>query len=66
MNWKNEVNTDIKKMLQEYQLSYRNILPFISNFSHATRISEELSKPLQPGRKEIYLYAIEQAKLRKI
>lgn len=66
MNWKNENNTEIKQILQEYQLSYRDILPFINNFSHMTRISEELSKPLQPGRKEVYLYAIEQAKLRKI
>jgi len=66
MHWRNEINTDIKKILQVYQLSYNNILPFISNFSHTSRISEELNKPLKPGRKKVYLYAIEQARLRKI
>lgn len=66
MHWKNENNSDIKQILQEYQLSYRDILPYISNFSHTSRISEELCKPLEPGRKDIYLYAIEQAKLKKI
>lgn len=66
MHWKNETNTEIKTMLQDYQLSYREILPFIGNFSHTTRISEELSKPITEERKKIYLYAIDQAKVRKI
>ena len=66
MHWKNETNAEIKKMLQDYQLSYREILPFIKNFSHTTRISEELSKPITEERKRTYVYAIEQAKLRKI
>lgn len=66
MHWKNEFNTEIKGLLQEYQLSYKDILPFINNFSHTSRISEELSKPLETSRKELYLNAIEQAKIRKI
>lgn len=66
MHWKNETNAEIKEMLQDYQLSYREILPFIGNFSHTTRISEELSKPITEERKKVYLHAIEQAKERKI
>ncbi len=66
MSWKNEINKDIKEKLQEYELSYRDILPYISNFSHTSRISEELCKVLEPGRKEMYLYAIQQARLKKI
>ena len=60
-----ESNLDIKTVLKKYQLTYNDILPFLGNFSHIQRISEELSKPLPYGRKRAYLEAIEKAKEKK-
>lgn len=57
-----EYNSEIKETLKKYHLTYNDILPFLGNFAHVQRISEELSKPLPYARKKIYLLAIEQAK----
>lgn len=60
-----EENSDIRELLKKYKISYSEILKYITNFSHTTRISEELAKPLSEPRKKIYLIAIEKVKREK-
>ena len=57
-----EENKDIRDMLKRYKISYAELLKYITNFSHANRISEELAKPLTKERKEVYLLAINKIK----
>lgn len=57
-----EENQDIRNELRKYKISYSAILKYIPNFSHATRISEELAKPLTDERKKVYLLAIKKVK----
>lgn len=61
-----EENHDIKEKLRQYDISYSQILKYIPNFSHTTRISEELAKPLTEKRKKVYLLAIEKIREEKI
>lgn len=58
-------NNDIREELNKYDLTYANILKYIPNFSHTTRISEELALPLKEDRKKVYLLAIRKAKEEK-
>lgn len=60
-----EENSDIRELLKKYKISYSEILKYITNFSHTTRISEELAKPLSESRKKVYLIAIEKVKKAK-
>ena len=57
-----EENGDIKELLRKYKISYAQLLKYITNFSHTTRICEELAKPLSEERKKVYLLAIEKIK----
>lgn len=59
-------NEDIRKELKKYGISYNELLPYLTNFSHTTRISEELAKPLSEYRKKEYLLAIEKIRQEKI
>lgn len=56
-----KANSDIRLELEKYDLTYADILEFMPNFSHVTRISEELAKPLSESRKKDYLLAIQKA-----
>lgn len=56
-----KANKDIRDELEKYDLTYSSILKYIPNFSHITRISEELSMPLSDERKKVYLLAIKKA-----
>lgn len=58
-------NNDIREELNKYDLTYADILKYIPNFSHTTRISEELALPLKEDRKKAYLLAIRKAKEEK-
>lgn len=58
-------NLDIREALLKYSISYSELLEFLDNFSHITRISEELAKPLTEERKEKYFEAIEKVKEKK-
>lgn len=56
-----KANKDIRDELEKYNLTYANILKYIPNFSHTTRICEELALPLSDERKKVYLLAIKKA-----
>ena len=58
-------NEDIREQLRIYDITYKEILEFIPNFSHIQRIKEELRKPLSEERKQVYLLAIKKVKERK-
>ena len=58
-------NEDIREQLRIYDITYKEILEFIPNFSHIQRITEELRKPLSEERKQVYLLAIKKVKERK-
>lgn len=58
-------NEEIRAMMVKYRLKYADILPFLTNFSHVSRISEELALPLTEERKSDYLNAIGKAKEKK-
>ncbi len=60
-----EENKDIREMLKRYQITYKDLLKYLTNFSHTTRISEELAKPLSVERKKEYLLAIRKIKQEK-
>lgn len=60
-----EENQDIREELRKYKISYSELLKFIPNFSHTTRICEELAKPLTEERKKVYLLAIKKVKEEK-
>lgn len=57
-----EENKDIRDELKKYKISYAELLKYLGNFSHTTRISEELAKPLSDERKKVYLLAIKKVK----
>lgn len=59
-------NEDIRQELEKYNISYNELLPHLHNFSHTTRISEELAKPLKESRKKEYLLAIQKIREEKI
>lgn len=59
-------NQDIRDKLKKYQISYLDLLKYLPNFSHTTRISEELASPLSDERKKVYLLAIKKIKEEKI
>ena len=59
-------NLEIRNLLKKYNLKYHDILPYITNFSHINRISEELARPLSEERKGEYLQAIKKAREDKI
>lgn len=61
-----KANSDIRLELEKYDLTYADILEYIPNFSHTTRISEELARPLSEDRKKVYLLAIQKAKQAKL
>ena len=58
-------NQDIRNELKKYKITYKDLLKYIPNFSHETRISEELKKPLDKERTKVYLSAIADAKKEK-
>lgn len=62
----NHNNEDIREKLRRYNITYNDLLQYLDNFSHTTRISEELAKPLSKERKQIYLKAIEQIRQEKL
>ena len=51
-------NEEIREKLRKYHITYNDLLPYLTNFSHTTRISEELAKPLKKEREQDYLNAI--------
>jgi shikimate kinase len=53
-----EENEEIRELLRKYKIPYRELLEFIPNFKTANRVSDELSRPLNDKRKEIYMIAI--------
>lgn len=59
-------NLEVRNLLKKYSLKYHDILPYITNFSHINRISEELARPLSEERKSEYLQAIKKARESKI
>lgn len=61
-----ECNEEIRQKLRKYHITYHELIKYLDNFSHTTRISEELALPLTEERKQIYLDAIEQIKKEKI
>jgi exopolyphosphatase/pppGpp-phosphohydrolase len=61
-----ENNEEIREKLKKYNITYSDLLKYLTNFSHTTRISEELALPLKPERKQIYLDAIEKIRQEKI
>lgn len=61
-----EHNEEIREKLRKYHITYSDLLEYITNFSHTTRISEELALPLKEERKKIYLDAIEKIKQERI
>lgn len=62
----NNNNEDIREKLRRYNITYNDLLEYLDNFSHTTRISEELAKPLSSERKQTYLEAIEKIRQEKI
>lgn len=60
-----EQNQEIRDMLRRYKITYNDLLKYIPNFSHTTRISEELAQPMSDERKKIYLLAIKKIKEEK-
>ena len=61
-----EVNKEIREKLKKYDIKYSELLKYLDNFSHTTRISAELALPLKEERKKVYLDAIEQIRQEKI
>ena len=61
-----EQNLELRETLRRYHITYNELLPYLSNFSHTTRISEELAKPMSEERKELYFNAIEEIRRKKI
>ena len=59
-------NEDIRNELKKYGITYNELLPYLTNFSHTERICEELAKPLKESRKKEYLLAIKKVKQQKI
>lgn len=59
-------NEEIREKLRKYHITYNDLLEYLPNFSHTTRISEELAQPLKEERKKIYLDAIEKIKQERI
>lgn len=51
-------NEEIKEKLRKCHITYNDLLKYLTNFSHTTRISEELAKPLKREREQDYLDAI--------
>jgi hypothetical protein len=62
----NDNNEDIREKLRKYNITYNDLLKYLTNFSHTTRISEELARPLKAERKQEYLEAIEKIRQEKI
>lgn len=62
---KMQPNEEIRELIIKYQLTYSDLLPFIDNFSHTTRIVAELALPLSFERQKVYLLAIKKAKEKK-
>lgn len=60
-----EVNREIREKLKKYNITYSELLKYLDNFSHTTRISAELARPLKEERKQVYLNAIEQIRQEK-
>jgi exopolyphosphatase/pppGpp-phosphohydrolase len=60
-----EQNQDIREMLRKYKITANDLLRYLPNFSHTTRIYEELAKPLSEERKKVYLLAIKKIKEEK-
>ena len=58
-------NQEIREQIRKYELTYADLLPYIDNFSHTTRIVEELALPLSFQREKVYLLAIKKAKEKK-
>lgn len=61
-----EENKDIKDELRKFKITHNELLKYINNFTHTTRISEELSRPLTEKRKKVYLLAIKKIKEERI
>lgn len=59
-------NEEIREKLRRYHITYNDLLPYLTNFSHTTRISAELALPLKPEREQVYLDAIEKIRQEKI
>ena len=59
-------NQDIRDKLKKYNISCASLLKYIPNFSHVTRIYEELREPLSEERKKVYILAIKKVKEEKI
>ena len=59
-------NEDIRNELKKYNIKYSELLQYLTNFSHVTRISEELARPLSQTRKKEYLLAIQKIKQEKL
>lgn len=51
-------NEEVKEKLRKCHITYNDLLKYLTNFSHTTRISEELAKPLKKEREQDYLNAI--------
>ena len=66
MELNGEINREVREKLKRYNITYSQLLPYLDNFSHTTRISEELALPLKKERKKVYLDAIEQIRQEKI
>ena len=61
-----ESNEEVREKLRRYHITYNELIKYLDNFSHTTRISEELALPLKPERKELYLNAIDKIRQEKI
>ena len=61
-----EQNKDIRDELKKYGITCKEILKYLTNFSHVQRIYEELAKPLTEERKKDYLLAIKKVREEKI
>ncbi len=53
-------NEEIKERLRKCHITYNDLLKYLTNFSHTTRISEELALPLKKEREKAYLDAIDE------
>ena len=52
-------NEEIREKLRKCHITYNDLLKYLTNFSHTTRISEELARPLKKEREQEYLDAID-------
>ena len=52
-------NEEIREKLRKCHITYNDLLKYLTNFSHTTRISEELAHPLKKEREQEYLDAID-------